>query len=128
MEELRLALVTKIGEQLKAEKPNIQYAKNIVSPAYAQQIVDLLNKALESDSACIDQLMTFCAVGHSKALAEHPTIQVRAWQDNPNAEKFTLSVLGLLNGLCTEDDLVASCHDDDGKLLRFQTVKRKAVN
>jgi len=40
MEELRLALVTKIGEQLKAEKPNIQY-------------LDVLNRLLGTVNNCL---------------------------------------------------------------------------
>jgi len=40
MEELKKALVTKIGEQLKADKPNIQY-------------LDVLNRLLATVNNCL---------------------------------------------------------------------------
>lgn len=60
----------------------------------AEAFVAVLNRALESDSAAIDQLFDH-RVKCNEALADDPSIQVRARDGGVT----TLGVLGLINGL-----------------------------
>ncbi len=93
----------------------------------AARICELLNQAHAADPDCIDQLITYHAVGHAEKLREHPSIQVTAWQNKPDASKFTLSCLGLLNGLCTEGKLVAAVFSESGILTGFKVVQSNEV-
>lgn len=84
-----------------------------------QQAVDLLNEALEIDREAIETLFSQ-RVAASKALGEHPTIQILT---HPGGER-TLGVLGLLNGIFGVDaeqwGFIASCHDDEtDRLIKF---------
>jgi hypothetical protein len=65
----------------------------------AEKIARFLNEALDSDYNAIATL-TGMRIPCNKALADHPTIQVRAEKDGT----FTLGLIGLLNGLIGADE------------------------
>lgn len=91
----------------------------------ADDIAIILTRAFEADPECIEQLLALHAVGHSPELRDHPFITVHAWQDKADAAKFTIGILGVLNGLCTGDKVVAAVYSEGGHLQGFKTVSRK---
>ncbi len=91
-----------------------------------QDVVDFFNLALVTDPEAVTQLMTH-RVKCVRALAEHPTIQVRQMDDD--GLFHDVGMLGLLNGLFGVFDeegphkgwgpFVAQYDDASGKLLGF---------
>ena len=83
-------------------------------------ICDILNQALDADPEGIEKLFK-CRVSINEELAEHPTIQVGA--------DYTLSVIGLINGLLGESkELICTTWDEDEeKLTGFNVVKYETM-
>lgn len=94
----------------------------------SQQIVDLLNELLEFDPVAINALCKN-RLPCNRALADHPTVTV----DDPEPDKFTVGLLGIIEGIVGIDgQLVASIDDDNGgivgfRLIDFAEVKREPV-
>ncbi len=86
-----------------------------------QKVCDLLNAALTLDHHAVDNLVTLHVLANKK-LAEHPTVQVRQIL----GERYTVSFLGLLNGLSDGSKyLVAEYHNTTGKLERFRVYSQE---
>ncbi len=88
----------------------------------AQQFVDVLNRAFESDPSAIHALMCN-RVPCNGTLAGDPTIQVGiAPVEGPN---YIVGTLGLINGLLGLDHVVAMKWDNDngGKFMGFCVVE-----
>jgi hypothetical protein len=66
----------------------------------ARAVVDFMNEALAVDRLAVEGLL-FHRVPCNAAMADHPTIQVRSYDPPPIP---TVSMLGLLNGLCGADE------------------------
>lgn len=85
-----------------------------------QDALDLLNEIVEKDKACAKALLN-ARVPCNQAIAEHPTIQVHAYDGNPP----TVGLIGFLNGLFGIDDetgmgaLAASVYPDNGDVCEF---------
>lgn len=84
-----------------------------------QDVCDLLNEMLEKDYECIKALIgtrTPC----NDVIADHPTIQVRKFDNEPPK----VGLLGFLNGLfgIRKDGMGALCVelDDDGRFVKFK--------
>lgn len=63
----------------------------------ALRIIDLMNDLHQRDPSAIDTLMRFRVMAND-ALGDHPTVQVAA-----ESNGCSLSILGILNGLCGVD-------------------------
>lgn len=85
-----------------------------------QDVLDLLNEIVEKDPACAKALLN-ARVLCNQTLAEHPTIQVHAYDGNPP----TVGLIGILNGLFGIDDetgmgvIAASVYPDNGEVCEF---------
>jgi len=78
----------------------------IIKLSIATQVVEVLNRALETDRTWIEKLIT-TRYPCNKELAEDPTIQVRqetVSEDGKLIERYSGSVLGLINGLVGVDE------------------------
>ena len=92
----------------------------------AHTIVKTLNEALEADRDAINSLFKHRVLCNS-ALADHPTIQVGAYnretlEPTPDGP-YTISVLGLINGLAgvDENDIgFIAAYIDNGNIDRFE--------
>ena len=88
-----------------------------------QEVVDLLNGAMEDDPEAIQNLVNSRVECNAK-LTEHPTIQVGSYYEEG---KNHVGLLGIFNGLFGVDDEgwgpIAAVFDDDDKLLRFELRK-----
>jgi len=60
-----------------------------------KEVIDFLNELVELDNAAIESLIN-SRVNCNKAMADHPTVQVRQW---PSEEGFEVGLLGVLNGM-----------------------------
>ncbi len=97
--------------------------------AFAKQAVDVLNRALEADPVCLNQLLN-TRIRCNKALVDDPTIQVAAKDDH-----FTLGPIGLINGIVGIDErswgFVAAEYElecpQDGKLNNVPEAEGKKV-
>lgn len=65
-----------------------------INAFFAKRIVEVLNSALEADRAAITLLIK-SHVNCNKTLAEHPSIQVRGY----NNGQYSVGPLGVINGL-----------------------------
>ena len=91
----------------------------------AQTIVDTLNEALEADREAINSLFSYRVLCND-ALADHPTIQVGAYnretlEPTPDGP-YTISILGIINGLAGVDDKdigFIQAHVENGNIDRF---------
>lgn len=80
-------------------------------------VCDLLNEMLEKDYDCVYALVNDRA-RCNRAIADHPTIQVRYEND----DYPSVGLLGFLNGLfgIRDDYMGAICMDiEDDKIIRF---------
>ena len=99
-------------------KENIVVIKPSVTP---QDVCDLMNELLKLDYACASGLISYhqpC----NKAIADHPTIQVRQYGD----EEPTVGILGILNGIfgVREDGMGAICYEfDNDKIMGFKLLE-----
>ncbi|MFA4974144.1 MAG: hypothetical protein WC683_16160 [bacterium] len=94
-------------------------------------IVDLLNELLLLDPVAIAALVEH-RVSCNKALADHPTVQVRAL----GCETYTISLLGIINGIAgTQPEgarhpgwgfIAGEFGEVSGKLIRFVRIDGKA--
>lgn len=81
-----------------------------------QATCNLLNEMLALDYIFTDGLLTL-HLPCNKELAEHSTIQVRKW---PDIERYTAGILGVLNGLSSDPNIVITAeYLENGKLSRF---------
>lgn len=94
----------------------------------ANEFIRVLNEAVELDKAALHKLIEF-RVRCSKALADHPMIQVRTTQESNNTgaamlvDVHRVGLLGILNGILGVDEFeqayLAGNYDDEGKLTNF---------
>jgi hypothetical protein len=95
----------------------------------AQKISDFLNELLISDPEAV-KAMTANRVRCNEQTAEHPTIQVGLESDDPEDPRYSLGIVGLLNGViqsCGGEDthrLAQILDTNTGELLEF--VAREA--
>lgn len=88
-----------------------------VDLAIAARIVELMNEALALDPVAVRKL---CGrrVECNRALADHPTIQVRS-----NGMRYAVGMLGVLNGIAGADEdgwgHVVAVFNDHGGIDRF---------
>lgn len=80
---------------------------------FVQRFADLFNEALETDPK-IGSLLTHRAMCGEKLL-DHPTIQV----GESKSGTYSISMLGLLNGVFAQDGDVLFIEVDKGKVHRF---------
>lgn len=100
----------------------------VVRKEQADDMVRFLNNALASDPDAINALFSYRAPC-GKALATHPTIQVRQVRDDETQSiYYMVGLMGLLNGYLGVYDegpragwgaLVAEIDDDAGQIKRF---------
>ena len=93
----------------------------------ARRAVRVLNSALDADPQCLQGILRFSLVC-SEAMAEHPTVQVQAYGDEPPR----LSPLGLINGLFGMDDRTGYGHismfvSDDNSIEGFVLTDHDAL-
>ena len=89
----------------------------------AETIAAFLNEALALDCAAISGLV-FQRVPCNAALADHSTIQVGTLLDGG----FDLGLLGLLNGMCDGERLVAAViQTEELRVENFVAVHRRAL-
>ena len=98
-----------------------------INPYLTHECLNLLNQLLQTDPTAITNLIkhhTHC----NQELAEHPTVQVRGYGNNPP----TIGLLGLLNGLCGTYDnepkkgfgpITATIIKDGEKILEFHLTR-----
>ena len=81
----------------------------------AEEVVEFLQELIELDPEAVAELVA-ARVPCSRALADHPTVQVGAAKDGG----FEVGILGVLNGMCgTRKDstgFVSVLVDDDGNV------------
>lgn len=86
------------------------------------EVLDLLNEACMLDLEAMNALVN-ARVDCNKELADHPTIQVRAFKD----EGFQVGLIGILNGIfgISEDGVgaIAGMFDDDRNLISFKRIR-----
>lgn len=88
------------------------------------RVCELLNEALALDALAVDNIITNHVVCN-KALADHPTIQVR----KTFGERYTTSILGILNGLSDGTQyLVAQYDPNSGVLTGFDVVGHETID
>lgn len=84
--------------------------------------VELLNEICKLDLEAMNNLVKI-RVSCNEALADHPTVQVRAFKD----EGFQVGLIGILNGIfgIAGDGVgyIAGMFDDDMKLINFKRIK-----
>lgn len=95
---------------------------------FANDVILLLNSAVECDKAAMHKLVEF-RVRCNSALAQHPTIQVRTGQESNSigaaalVDVHRVGLLGILNGVLGMDEFdqayLAGSYDDEGKLIKF---------
>jgi hypothetical protein len=89
-----------------------------------QEVVDLLNEALELDSEAITALIN-ARVPINLALADHPTIM--SMQVQHTEFPAALGVLGLINGFVAKEGMAVEAMFDDlecTQLVGFQLKRR----
>lgn len=87
------------------------------TPENAQAIADLLNELLAADPN-LAQRMFSQRFGCSKKLIASPTFPV-----SDTATGGQIGVLGVINGLFSEKNMIAASQDQKtGKILRFQVM------
>ena len=101
-----------------------------------QFAIDTLNQALEDDPIALTALL-HCEVQCNKTLADHPTIQVGAYERGTNKPMpdgpYWLRPLGLINGLFGADTdtwgfIAMDVDKENGHIIQFiHTPPRKAV-
>lgn len=77
----------------------------VVFPVYPRDVVRLLNEAVKVDRQAVQDLIE-CRVPCNKGLADHPTIQVSAFDEQtgePTPGEYKVGLLGILNGLFGTD-------------------------
>jgi hypothetical protein len=85
---------------------------------------NLLNEALKIDPLAVDNIITNRVICN-KAMTDHPTIQV----SKTFGERYTISVLGILNGLSDGNQYLVAKYDNDlGDLIGFEVAERIAIN
>jgi len=87
------------------------------------QVLELLNEMLAIDPEAVQNLVN-SRVKCNEALSNHPTIQVRQYEDD---EYPQVGIIGVVNGFFGIDDVsgmgAICCHDDgSGKILKFARV------
>lgn len=97
--------------------------KECITP---QDVCDILNDLLKRDYDAVASLINF-HTPCNKALADHPTVQVRAYDPvtkEPTPGKYTVGVVGILNGLFpTRDEgygILCYNMEDDGRITEFK--------
>ena len=89
--------------------------------------IQVLNEALDSDPAAINQLMS-CEVLINTTLTVHPTIQVGKSHQRPDRIEYVLRPLGLINGLFGVDEdtygFIAARVGEDGKIEGFERLDK----
>lgn len=70
-----------------------------------QKAVEVLNEAFQADPGAIERLLA-ARVSCNELLADHPTIQVRAYDEEGNKIPPTLGLLGIINGLSEDPNIV----------------------
>lgn len=89
-----------------------------------RRVCELLNEALTLDALAVDNIITNHVVCN-KALADHPTIQVR----KTFGERYTTSILGILNGLSDGTQyLIAQYDPNSGVLTGFDVVGHETID
>jgi hypothetical protein len=87
----------------------------------AKDICSLLNELLEKDSSFVKNLMEV-HVPCNEDIANHPTVQVRGYNEYPNVH--TCGIMGLINGILgiREDGFGALCYeiDEAGNIVEFK--------
>lgn len=87
-----------------------------------EKAIAVLNSAFEADPVAIQVLQTVM-IPCNKKLAEHPTVVVRTLKSGKVDEFFTISPIGLLNGVLKElfDGIIAAkwTTDPEPKFLGF---------
>jgi len=92
-----------------------------------EDVVDLLNEALELDRDAIETLVE-SRVPCNQALADHPSIQVSAHtKTDRSVGSFKVGLLGILNGIFGVDangwGPIVACFDDNDRLEKFGFTK-----
>jgi hypothetical protein len=102
--------------------------------ARAQEIVDFLNSLVEIDREAIHTIMA-SHMPCNDAMADHPTVQVRAYKLDEDAADHgcTVEPLGILNGFVGVDDesrgfIEMMLDDATGKLVGFRVAPLKFEN
>lgn len=67
-------------------------------------VLDVLNRMLETDPEATKQLFLFSRVPCNKELAEDPTIQVKSFDAARGKTKYSVGINGVLNGLFGMDE------------------------
>jgi len=62
------------------------------------EVVELLNSALKLDREALENLC-FNRAKCNKKLADHPTIQVHCYDENGITGKYSVGLIGILNGI-----------------------------
>jgi len=101
----------------------------IVAHDVQDYAIRVLNEAFEADPTAISAMFSpmtrfLC----NEELADHPTIQVRSYDDSVNPT--TVGVLGLINGLLADEGNVAGAiammvDEDTGEITGFTRYKPK---
>jgi hypothetical protein len=88
------------------------------------QVCNLLNESLKIDPLAVDNIITNKVICN-KAMADHPTIQV----SKTIGERYTVSILGILNGLSDGSHyLIAHYDDNSGALTGFDVVEHTMLD
>jgi hypothetical protein len=108
---------------LVIERMHKYMIKNTVSQ---DEVISLLNDALNRDHKAIEKLFKNQKVLCNKTLAEHPTIQI-GLRNNIT----TVSILGIINGFFGIDDkngfgAIVAIYEDE-KLIKFQKAVPKSI-
>lgn len=86
-----------------------------------QQIVDVLNDALETDPQAV-KLLTGFAVPCNEAMGNHPAIQVRVSED----KNHSVRIIGILNAIAAIDKKIIWEDYEKGDLVRFRLTEELA--
>jgi hypothetical protein len=103
-----------------SKETSTEPSKNFV----LSQVCNLLNEALKIDPLAVDNIITNSVICN-KAMADHPTIQV----SKTFGERYTVSVLGILNGLSDGSQYLIAYYDDNsGSLTGFAVVDSNVID
>lgn len=98
------------------------------------EALKILNEAVKRDPDAIKELIN-ARVPCNEVLADHPTIQVAALNDNHfyggTVTRYEVGLLGILNGIFSIDQngcgYIASETDDSGNLIGFKLLGEEDV-
>lgn len=91
-----------------------------------QEVIDLLNSAIEKDREAMTELCK-TRVKVNDELAEHPTIQAHCYNsDGEEIDDCSVGLVGIVNGIFGVDEKLYGCigavYDDDDRLIEFRRI------